>query len=157
MDTRAVHIVSREAQWTQLWPRIQFQVYVIHLVCSKGTIVSNPHLHTVKSCPEKNRLIKNGDYMHSVMVAIVHSYKLDWKFMVRTRLVFAKTVTYQHLLSIRMYVQFYPYPNLNPLTLLKNVNIPNKFIAYRILLQKIFWTSTPLVIRDPRRTLLCPL
>ena len=39
--------------------------------------MSNPHLHTVKSCPEKSRLIKNGDYMHSVMIAIKYSYKLD--------------------------------------------------------------------------------
>ena len=76
-DTRAVYIVSREAQWTQPWPRVQSQVDVIHLVCSTDAIVSNPHLHTVKSCPEKSRPIKNGDYMHSVMAAIVHSYKLD--------------------------------------------------------------------------------
>ena len=51
------------------------QIDVIHL--ATGTIVSNLHLHTVKSCPEKSRPIKNGDYMHSVMVAIVHSYKLN--------------------------------------------------------------------------------
>ena len=76
-DTRAVHIVSREAQWTQLWPRVQSQVDAIHLVRSKGAIVSSLHLHTVENCPEKSRLIKNGDYMHSVMAAIVHSYKLD--------------------------------------------------------------------------------
>ena len=76
-DNRAVHIVSCEAQWTQPWPRVQSQVDVIHLVCSKGAIISNLHLHTVKSCPEKSRLIKNGDYVHSVMVAFQHSYKLD--------------------------------------------------------------------------------
>ena len=46
-DTRAVHLVSREAQWTQLWPRVQSQVDVIHLVCSTGATVSNPHLYTV--------------------------------------------------------------------------------------------------------------
>ena len=57
MDTRAIHLVSREAQWTQPWPRIQSQVDVIHLVRSTGAIVSNPHLHTVKSCPEKSRPI----------------------------------------------------------------------------------------------------
>ena len=73
METRAVDIVSHEAQWTQPWPRMQSQVDVIHLVRSTGAIVSNPHLHTVKSFPEKSRLIKNGDYMHSVMLAIVHS------------------------------------------------------------------------------------
>ena len=39
-DTRAVHIVSHEAQWTQLWPRVKSQVDVIHLVRSKGTIVT---------------------------------------------------------------------------------------------------------------------
>ena len=59
-----------------LWPRVQFQVDVIHLVRSTGAIVSNPHLHTVKSCPGKSRLIKNGHHMHSVMLAIVHSCKL---------------------------------------------------------------------------------
>ena len=63
-DTRAVHIVSHEAQWTQPWPRVQSQVDVIHLMCSTGTIVSNPHLHTVKSCPEKSRPIKYGHHMH---------------------------------------------------------------------------------------------
>ena len=41
--------------------------------------MSNPHLHTVKNCPEKSRPIKNGHHMHSVMLTIVHSYKLDWK------------------------------------------------------------------------------
>ena len=59
--------------------------------------MSNPHLHSVKSCPEKSRLINFGDWMHSVMIAIEYSYKLDRKnikFMVRTRLVTAQTVTY---------------------------------------------------------------
>ena len=76
-DTRAVHLVSHEAQWTQLWLKVQSQVDVNHLVRSTDAIVSNPHLHTVKSCPEKSRPIKNGHHMHSVMLAIVHSYKLD--------------------------------------------------------------------------------
>ena len=76
-DTRAIHLVSREVQWTQPWPRVQSQVDFIHLVRSTGAIVSSPHLHTVKSCPEKSRPIKNGHHMHSVMLAIVHSYKLD--------------------------------------------------------------------------------
>ena len=31
-DTRAVHLVSREAQYTQPWLRVQSQVDVIHLV-----------------------------------------------------------------------------------------------------------------------------
>ena len=72
IDTRAVHIVSLEAQWTQPRPRVQSQVDVIHLVHCTGATVSNPHLHT-----EKNRPINNGHHMHSVMLAIVHSYKLD--------------------------------------------------------------------------------
>ena len=38
-DTRAVYIVSREAQWTQPWLRVQSQVDVIHLVHSKGVII----------------------------------------------------------------------------------------------------------------------
>ena len=75
--TRAVHLVSHEAQWTQSWPRVQSQVDVIHLVRFTGVIVSNPHLHTVKSCPEKSRPIKNGHHMYSIMLAIVHSYKLN--------------------------------------------------------------------------------
>ena len=47
-DTRAVHIVSREAQKTQPWPRVQYQSQVdaIHLVRSTGAIVSDPHLNT---------------------------------------------------------------------------------------------------------------
>ena len=53
MDTRAVHIVGHEAQWTQLRPRVQSQVDVIHLLRSTGTIVSNPHLHTVKAALRK--------------------------------------------------------------------------------------------------------
>ena len=53
MDTRAVHIVGREAQWTQPWQRVQSQVDIIHLVRSTGAIVSYLHLYTVKSCPEK--------------------------------------------------------------------------------------------------------
>ena len=76
-DTRAVHIVGLEAQWAQPWPKAQPQVNVIHLVCSTGIIMSNPHLHTVKRCPEKIRPIKSGHHMLSVMLAIVHSYKLD--------------------------------------------------------------------------------
>ena len=53
-DTRAVQIVSSEAQWTQPWLRVQSQVDFIYLVHS--AIVSNPHLHTstVKSPPEKS-------------------------------------------------------------------------------------------------------
>ena len=76
MDTRAVHLVSRDAQYTQPWPRVQSQVDVIHLVRSTGAIMSS-YLHTVKSRPEKSRPIKNRHHMHSVMLAIVHSYKLD--------------------------------------------------------------------------------
>ena len=54
--TRAVHTeVSHEAQWTQLWSRVHSQVDVIHLVRSTGAIMSDPHLHSVKSCPEKSR------------------------------------------------------------------------------------------------------
>ena len=78
-DTRAVHLVSCEAQYKKPWPRVQSQVDVIHLVCSTGAILSNPHLHTIKSCPEKGRSIKNGHHMHSEMLAIVHNYKLDLK------------------------------------------------------------------------------
>ena len=82
-DTRAVHIVGCEAQWTQPWPRAQPQVDVIHLVRSTGAIVLNPHLHTVnKSCPEKSRPIKNGHHMHSVMLAIVHSLRGPTRFQI---------------------------------------------------------------------------
>ena len=90
-------IVSHERQWTQPWSRVQSQVDVIHLVRSTGAIVSNPHLHSVKSCPEKSRPIKYEGQMHGVMIAIDYSYKLDRKiffFMVQTRPVIAQTVTY---------------------------------------------------------------
>ena len=72
-------IVGHETQeqWTQLWSRVRSQVDVIHLVRSTGAIVSNPHLHSVKSCPEKSRPIKYGGQVHSVMIAIEYSYKLD--------------------------------------------------------------------------------
>ena len=66
-------IVSHEAQWTQLWSRVQSEVDAIHVVHSTGAIVSIPHLCSVKSCPEKRRLIKYGDWMPSVMIAIEYS------------------------------------------------------------------------------------
>ena len=72
-------IVGHETQWTQPWSRVQSQVDVIHLVRSTGAIVSNPHLHSFKGCPEKSRPIKYGGQMHGVMIAIEHSYKLDRK------------------------------------------------------------------------------
>ena len=51
---------------------VRSQVDVIHFV-------SNPHLHSVKSCPEKSRPTKNGGPMHGVMIVIEYSYKLDRK------------------------------------------------------------------------------
>ena len=69
-------IVGQETQWTQPWSRVPSQVDVIHLVRSTGAIVSNPHLHSVKSCPEKSRPIKYGSQMHGVMIVIEYSYKL---------------------------------------------------------------------------------
>ena len=69
-------IVSHEARWTQPRSRVQSQVDVIHLVRSTGAVVSNPHLHSVKSYPEKNRPIEYGGQMHGVMIAIEYSYKL---------------------------------------------------------------------------------
>ena len=63
-------IVGHETQWTQPWLRVRSQVDVIHLVRSTGAMVSNPHLHSVKSCPEKSRPIKYGGQMHGVMTAI---------------------------------------------------------------------------------------
>ena len=72
-------VVSHETQWTQPWSRVQSQVDVIHLVRSASAIVSNPHLHSVKSSPEKNRPIKYGGQMHSVMIGIEYSYKLERK------------------------------------------------------------------------------
>jgi len=74
-----------EAKWTQpcIWSRIQSQVDIIHLVHSTGTIVSIPHLHSVKSYPEKSRPIKYGDWMHTlyIMIAIEYCYKLDRKIL----------------------------------------------------------------------------
>ena len=81
--------------------RVQSQVDVIHLVRSTGTIVSNPHLHTVKSCPGKSKPIKNGHHIDSVMLAIVQQAELEKNsFMVRTRLFFAKTITYNIMTTI---------------------------------------------------------
>ena len=72
-------IVGHETQWTQAWSRVRSQVDVIHLVRSTGVIVSNPHLHSVKSCSVKSRPIKYGGQMHGLMIAIEYSYKLDRK------------------------------------------------------------------------------
>ena len=72
-------MVGHETQWTQPWPRVRSQVDVIHLVRSTGAIVSNPHLHSVKSCPEKSKPIKYGGQIHGVMIAIEYSYKVDRK------------------------------------------------------------------------------
>ena len=72
-------IVGYETQWTQPWPRVRSQADVIHLVLSTGAIVSNPHLHSVESCPEKSRPIKHGGQLHGLMIAIEYSYKLDRK------------------------------------------------------------------------------
>ena len=81
MKTRSPEqsIVGHETQWTQPWPRVRSQVDVIHLVRSTGAIVSNPHLHSVESCPENSRPIKYGGQMHGLMIAIEYSYKLDRK------------------------------------------------------------------------------
>jgi len=45
-------------------------VDVIHLMCSARAITSIPHLQGAKSYPEKSRLIKYKDWIHSVMTAI---------------------------------------------------------------------------------------
>ena len=66
-------IVGHETQWTQPWSRVQSQVDLFHLVRSTGAIVSNPHLHSFKSCPEKSRPIKYGGPMHGVMIAIEYT------------------------------------------------------------------------------------
>ena len=81
MKTRSPEqsIVGHETQWTQPWPRVRSQVDVIHLVHSTGAIVSNPHLHSVESCPENSRPIKHGGQLHGLMIAIEYSYKLDRK------------------------------------------------------------------------------
>ena len=72
-------IVGHETQWTQPWSRVRSQVDVIHLVRFTGAIVSSPHLHSVKSCPEKSRPIKYGGQMHGLIIAIEYNYKLDRK------------------------------------------------------------------------------
>ena len=72
-------IVVYGTQWIQPWSWVRSKVDVIYLVRSTGTIVSSPHLHSVKSCPEKSRPIKYGVQMHGVMIAVEYSYKLDKK------------------------------------------------------------------------------
>ena len=81
MKTRSPEqsMVGHETQWTQPWPRVRSQVDVIHLVRSTGAIVSNQHLHSVESCPEKSRPIKHRGQLHGLMIAIEYSYKLDRK------------------------------------------------------------------------------
>ena len=64
-------IVGQKAQWTQAEIRIQLDD--TYLVCSTGAIVSIPHLHNVEGCPGKSRIIKYGNWMHSVMIAIEYS------------------------------------------------------------------------------------
>ena len=59
-DTRAVHTGIHETQWTTLWSRVQSQVDAVHLVRSIGAIALVPHLHSVKSCLEKSRLMNMG-------------------------------------------------------------------------------------------------
>ena len=61
-------IVGHETQWTQPWSRVRSQVDVIHLVRSTGAILSNPHLQSVESCPEKSRPIEYGSQMHGVII-----------------------------------------------------------------------------------------
>ena len=76
---KARSFIVMRPQWTQPWSRVQSQVDVIHLVRSTDTIMSNSHLHSVKSCLEKSRPIKYWDQMHGVMIVIEYSYKLDRK------------------------------------------------------------------------------
>ena len=97
-----------KTQRTKQSSRVQSQVNAIHLVCSTGAIVSTPHLHSVKNCPENSGPIKYGDWNHSVMIAIVYTYKLSRKklFMAQTRLVIAQTGTFV-LLPITIYTYIY--------------------------------------------------
>ena len=41
--------------------------------------MSNPHLHSVKSSPEKSRPIKYGGPMHGIMIAIEYTVATSWK------------------------------------------------------------------------------
>ena len=64
---------SREGQWTSPRSKVPFQADTIQLMHSTGAIVSIPHLHGVKICLQKSRLIKPGDWILSAMIS---SYRL---------------------------------------------------------------------------------
>jgi len=72
--TQEQSIVSHEAQWIQPWLTLQSKVDFIRLVHSTCTIMSNAHLHNVKSSPEKSKLIQYVNWMDSVMIAIEYNY-----------------------------------------------------------------------------------
>ena len=59
-----------------------------------------------KSSPQKSRPLESGHRRHGVWIAIEYSYKLGQKInliFVRTRLVFAETVTYIATLNLYMH------------------------------------------------------
>ena len=68
-DTKAVHLVSREARRHSHGqgynPRLMSSIW-----CTPQAPLCLTHIYTLKICPD-------GHHMHSVMLAIVHSYKLD--------------------------------------------------------------------------------
>ena len=78
--------------------RVEFQVDKAQLVRSTGVKVSVMALQGCKSSPQKSRPLESGNRRHAVWIAIEYSYKLgqknEFKILVRTRLVFAETVTY---------------------------------------------------------------
>ena len=100
----------------QPWLRVRSQVDVFHLVRSTGAIMSNPHLNSVKSCPEKSRPIKYGGQMHGVMIAIEYSYKLDrknyfnlWCKLGRLLLHISLYNYYYKVIVLLEYINYIPY------------------------------------------------
>ena len=66
---------SRHSRGRGYNPRLMSSIW-----CAPQAPSCQTHIYTLlKAAPEKSRPIKNGHHMHSVMLAIVHSYKLDWK------------------------------------------------------------------------------
>ena len=132
-------IVGHETQWTQPWSRVRSQVDVIHLVRLTGAIVSNSHLHSVKSCPEKSRPIKYGGQMHGLMIAIEYSYKLDRKNYFNLWCELGQLLLRQlHISNVSIIITFLSKQRLNLLVdykhsaTINNTCLPQRFLGVGI-------------------------
>ena len=90
--------IANQAEGTSIQSRVEFQADNAQLVRSTGVNVTVMVLQGRKSSPQKSRPLESGHRRHGVWIAIEYSYKLgqknEFKFLVRTRLVFTDPVTY---------------------------------------------------------------